>query len=88
MLVKYLSGTDTLCCWTGKALYSPTSPPVGGCATRVLVEFDNVADVCDVYRGPHPILFCGEAAEARRFKAFARMYRLALEGKFASATTG
>ena len=88
MVVKYLSGTDTLCCWTGKVIDSPTSPPVGGCATRVLMEIDGVADVCDDLRGPHPILFCGDRGEARRFKAFARMYRLALEGKFASATTG
>jgi hypothetical protein len=80
MLARYLSGKDTLCCWTGKVLHSPTSPPVGGCATRVLVEFDNVADVCDVYRGPHPILFCGEKGDAKRFKAFTRMYRLTLEG--------
>lgn len=80
MLARYASGKDTLCCWTGKVLYSPTSPPVGGCATRVLVEFDRTADVCEVYRGPHPVLFCGTAGDARRFKAFARMYRLTLEG--------
>ncbi len=80
LLVRYLSGQDALACWTGKVLCSPTSPPVGGCATRVLVSFDDVRDVCDVYPGPHPVLFCGDRAEARRFRAFARMYRLALVG--------
>jgi hypothetical protein len=30
--------------------------------------------------GPHPVLYCGDRGDARRFKAFARMYRLALEG--------
>jgi hypothetical protein len=80
MLAKYLSGQTTLSCWTGKVLYSPTSPPVGGCATRVLVSFDDVKDVCDVYQGPHPVLFCGDRAAARRFRAFARMYRLMLVG--------
>ncbi|MCH5373292.1 MAG: hypothetical protein JJ992_04910, partial [Planctomycetes bacterium] len=80
MLTKYQSGQDTLSCWTGRVIHSPTSPPTGGCATRVLMEMDNVNDICDVYRGPHPILFCGDRGDARRMKAFARMYRLKLEG--------
>ena len=80
MLTKYHSGKDTLSCWTGKVVHSPTSPPTGGCATRVLMDVDNVADVCDVYAGPHPILFCGDRGDARRLKAFARMYRLKLDG--------
>ena len=80
MLAKYLSGQDTLACWTGKVISSPTSPPTGGCATRVLVEMEGVDDVCDVYQGPHPILFCGDRGDARRLKAFAKMYRLALVG--------
>lgn len=80
MVAKYMSGKDTLHCWTGKVIESPTSPPTGGCATRVLVEIDRVDDVCSIYPGPHPILFCGDRGEARRFKAFAKMYRLKLEG--------
>ena len=56
------------------------SPPTGGCATRVLTTIDGVQDVCDIYAGPHPILFCADEGDARRFKAFARMYRLKLEG--------
>ncbi|MFG0327623.1 MAG: hypothetical protein ACF8SC_10200 [Phycisphaerales bacterium JB037] len=80
MLTKYQSGQDALSCWTGKVIESPTSPPTGGCATRVLVEFDRVDDVCDVYPGPHPVLYCGDQGDAKRFRAFAKMYRLSLDG--------
>jgi hypothetical protein len=44
------------------------------------MEIDGVPDVCDIYAGPHPVLFCGTRGDARRMKAFARMYRLELEG--------
>lgn len=80
LVAKYLSGQDTLNCWTGKVVQSPACPPTGGCATRVLMEIDNVADVCEIYAGPHPVLFCGDRSDARRLKAFARMYRLTLVG--------
>ncbi len=80
VLAKYVSTTNRLCCWTGKVIDSPASPPTGGCATRVLLEMDRVEDVCAVYAGPHPILFCGDRGDARRFKAFAKMYRLEFQG--------
>ncbi|HOJ73653.1 MAG TPA: hypothetical protein PLQ89_03990 [Phycisphaerae bacterium] len=80
VLAKYLSGQDTLHCWTGKVVESPKSPPTGGCATRVLADIDKVDDVCSIYSGPHPILYCATRGEARCMKAFARMYRLKLEG--------
>jgi hypothetical protein len=80
LVAKYLSGKDTLSCWQGKVIDSPASPPTGGCATRVLMEIDGVDDVCDIYAGPHPVLFCGDRGDARRWKAFARMYRLQLVG--------
>ncbi len=79
-VLKYLSGQDTLSCWTGRVITSPECPPTGGCATRVLVEIDRTEDVCEIYAGPHPVLFCAGRSEARRFKAFARMYRLKLQG--------
>lgn len=63
----------TLACWTGKVVCSPTSPPTGGCATRVLVEMDGVDDVCDVYHLRQP-------TDARRLEAFAKMCRLRLVG--------
>jgi len=80
LVAKYLSGKETLTCWAGKVIESPPSPPTGGCATRVLMTIDDVKDVCDIYAGPHPVLFCGDRGDARRMKAFARMYRLQLEG--------
>jgi hypothetical protein len=80
LVAKYLTGKDTLSCWMGRVIQSPASPPTGGCATRVLTAIDGVQDVCDIYAGTHPILFCADRGDARRFKAFARMYRLKLEG--------
>ena len=80
ILAKYRSEEGTLSCWTGRVIESPTSPPTGGCATRVLVELDALEDVCQAYAGPHPVLFCGDRADARRFKAFAQMYRLGWMG--------
>lgn len=80
LVTRYQVGQNTLSCWTGKVIESPTSPPAGGCATRVLMEIDGVKDVCDIYAGPHPVLYCGDRSDARRMKAFARMYRLKLLG--------
>jgi hypothetical protein len=80
LVTRYLVGKDTLACWRGKVVESPASPPTGGCATRVLVEIDGVEDVCDIYAGPHPVLYCGDRGDARRMKAFARMYRLKFDG--------
>lgn len=83
LVAKYLTGKNTLVCRTGRVIESPTSPPTGGCATRVLVEMDNLPDVCEMYSGTHPIMFCGNVGDARRFRAFARMYRLTFEGNLA-----
>ncbi|MHB8898959.1 MAG: hypothetical protein ACYC6Y_09455 [Thermoguttaceae bacterium] len=80
LVAKYQSGLDKLACWQGKVIESPASPPTGGCATRVLMEIEGVKDVCDIYAGAHPVLFCGDRGDARRMKAFAKMYRLQLDG--------
>ncbi len=80
VLAKYHSGQDAVSCWTGKVIESPASPPTGGCATRVLVAVDKVDDVCDIYPGPHPILFCAKPGLARSMNAFARMYNMELIG--------
>lgn len=45
------------------------------------MDVDGVADVCNVYRGPHPVLFAGDCGLGRRMKAFAKRGRLTLEGR-------
>lgn len=75
-LFKYQSGKFALDAWRGQVISSPTSPPTGGCATRVLVKLDGVADVCSVYAGPHPILYCGDFA--RHAKVLAQLYGLVI----------
>ncbi len=73
-LCKYHSGKKLLDAWRAQVLSSPTCPPTGGCATRVLVKVPNVADVCTLYPGPHPILYCGDFAA--HLKTLARLYEL------------
>jgi hypothetical protein len=73
-LCKYQTGKGTLDAWRARVIASPTCPPTGGCATRALLNIDGVADVCSVYSGPHPILYCGDFA--RRAKTFAHLYEL------------
>ncbi len=80
IMAKYHSDLEKLCCWTGKVIESPTTPPTGGCATRVLMDIDKVDDVCTIYPGPHPVLFCADRGDARCMRAFAKMYRLPFEG--------
>ena len=80
LLTKYYSGKKKFCCWSGHVVDSPTCPPAGGCATRVLVDIDRVDDVCDIYPGTHPILFVGNRGDARTLKAFARMYQMETVG--------
>lgn len=75
-LVKYHSGKNLLDAWGGELLGSPGSPPTGGCATRALMRFDGVKDVCSVYPGPHPVLYCGDYV--RQLAAYARLYGLEL----------
>lgn len=71
-LFKYQSDKKVLDAWRGRVISSPTSPPTGGCSTRVLVQLENVADVCSVYAGPHPLLYCGDFA--RHAKVLAQLY--------------
>jgi hypothetical protein len=75
-LFKFRGGDNILDAWRGEVVSSPASPPTGGCATRVLVKIDGVKDVCSIYPGPHPVLYCGDfAAQAR---TFAQLYGLEL----------
>lgn len=75
-LCKYHSGENRMDAWAGEVIASPTCPPAGGCATRVLVKMDGVEDVCSIYPGPHPVLYCGDCA--RQAKTFAELYQVEL----------
>ena len=73
-LAKYHAGNKALSAWGGTVVSSPGCPPTGGCATRVLVKMDNVPDICSVYPGPHPILYCGNFV--RQARTYADLYGL------------
>ena len=75
-LCKYHSGKRQLDGWRGQVMSSPGCPPTGGCATRVLVKVPEVKDVCAIYNGPHPILYCGDFAA--HLKTLAGLYELEL----------
>lgn len=75
-LCKYQTAKQSLDAWRGTVVSSPACPPTGGCATRVLVKLEGVPDVCGVYAGPHPILYCGDFA--RHAQTLARLYGLEL----------
>ncbi len=75
-LCKYLADQKILNAWQGTVIDSPACPPTGGCATRVLVKLENVADVCSVYSGPHPVLYCGDFA--RHCRTLSKLYPLDL----------
>lgn len=76
-MMKYHTGKGMLDAWRGKVISSPESPPTGGCATRVLIEMEDVEDICDIYPGPHPILFCGDFV--RHAKTYADLYGLEIQ---------
>lgn len=71
-LCKYHGDEKRLYAWAGKSVKSPTCPPVCGCATRVLVKYDHIEDICQVYPGPHPVLYCGDFA--KQLQTFAQLY--------------
>lgn len=73
-LFKYQADGPLLHAWEGRVLSSPQCPPTGGCATRVLVEMRGVEDICTIYPGPHPTLFCGHFA--KRVKTFAKLSQM------------
>ena len=77
-LFKYQSGKGLLDAWQGEIVTSPATPPTGGCATRVMVRFPGVEDVCTVYSGPHPSLWCGAFGDHAR--TFARLFGLEWRG--------
>lgn len=73
-LCKYHSGEKRLDAWAGELISSPSCPPAGGCATRVLAKMDNVDDICSIYPGPHPVVYSGDFAQ--QMKTFAQLYEM------------
>ena len=66
--------------YTGRIVSSPEFTQAGGCTTRFRMDMDKLEDVCDMYRGPHPILFLTEPERARWFKMFAKLYKYQWKG--------
>jgi len=77
-LIKYHTDKNLVDAWTGDTLGSPSCPPTGGCATRLVVKLDDLDNVCDAYPGPHPIIYLGDFG--RRMKTLAKLYDLELRG--------
>ncbi|HOD52380.1 MAG TPA: hypothetical protein PK166_07970 [Candidatus Hydrogenedentes bacterium] len=73
-LGKYHRDENSLDAWCGDIVGAPACPPAGGCATRVLARMDNIDDICSIYPGPHPVVWCGDFA--RHMKTFAQLYQL------------
>ena len=73
-MMKYHADDHSIDAWTGTVVSTPGCPPAGGCATRVLVQMNNVPDICQIYPGPHPILYCGDMV--RQVKTYADLYGL------------
>jgi hypothetical protein len=73
-LCKFNAGERRLDAWAGEVISSPSCPPTGGCASRVLVKMDDVDDICTIYPGPHPVLYAGDFA--RQVKTFAQLYEV------------
>jgi len=66
--------------FTGTVIGSPSCPPTGGCATRVLVDFD-VDEITSVYMGSHPILSIGTPDDARCYEIFSTLFETKDKGK-------
>ena len=79
-LLKYTPSQKQIVAFTGTMAASPESNSAGGCTTRFVMDIDKVDDVCSIYHGPHPILYCGTVMEAKRIKAFAKLTELEFVG--------
>jgi hypothetical protein len=79
-LTRYIPQNKEIFVYTGTLIESPDSTVSGGCTTRFVLEFDKIDDVCSIYHGPHPIMYCGDATEAKRIKAFANLTQLKFTG--------
>jgi hypothetical protein len=80
LLMKYIPPANRIFTYTGTMVGSPEINTAGGCATRFVMDVDKIDDVCSIYHGAHPIMYCASAMEARRVKAFAKLAQLEFVG--------
>jgi len=80
IVTKYIPANNQVFAYTGTMVGSPEINTAGGCATRFVMDVDKTDDVCSIYHGPHPILYFGNATEAKRMKMFAKLSRLEFIG--------
>lgn len=75
-MVRYYPGKEPkLDVYAGRVVQSHPMPPAAGCTTNVEIEITDRPDACMV-RGHHNLLFYGD--EARKFRLFAQMFKIAL----------
>jgi len=79
-LTKYTAAENKIFVYTGTMVGSPEMNVAGGCATRFVMDIDKADDICSTYQGPHPILYFGNANEAKRMKMLAKLSRLEFVG--------
>ena len=79
-VMKYIPSQNRIFAYAGTMAGSPEINIAGGCATRFVMNVDKTDDVCSIYNGPHPILYCGTTMEAKRIKAFAKLTQLEFTG--------
>jgi len=79
-LMKYVPGGKMIFAYAGTMVGSPEINTAGGCATRFVMDVDKIEDVCSIYHGPHPIMYCGDVMEAKRIKVFAKLAGLEFVG--------
>jgi len=79
-ITKYVPGKKQIHLYAGTMVGSPEFNTAGGCTTRFVMDVDKVEEVCSIYHGPHPIMYCGSVMEAKRIKAFAKLAGLEFVG--------
>jgi len=78
ILMRYMPLRNRIAVYTGTMVNS-TEISVG-CATRFAMTVDNIDDIRSMDHGPHPIMYCCTATEAKRAKAFAALAQLEFVG--------
>ncbi len=75
MIHFYPGEKPALDVYAGKVVASHPMPPAAGCTTNVEIELNDHADAMAI-KGHHNVLYAGDFA--RRFRQFARLYRIEL----------